>query len=147
MFCRKCGNQLPDNAQFCTRCGYSTNDNFNNNNAQNIPDKEKKFNEKLKGAKWFSILVSCVFGLVLALSLEQKNYLLAILSLVFIVSFTLFYNLSKKKLIAGPIIGIVLGSLYIVSFIRKINIISLALGIVVIWDSTSMLKYLKDNIN
>ena len=104
---------------------------------------EEEFNKKLKGTKWFSILVSCLFGLSLVLGLVQQKYFLAMLCLVFIVSFILFYNLTKKKLVAGPIIGIVLGSLYIVSFIWTRNIISVILGIAVIWDSILMLKYLK----
>lgn len=105
---------------------------------------EEEFNKKLKGTKWFSILVSSVFALGLVLFWVQQKYLLAILCLTFIVSFILFYNLTKKKIIAGPIIGIVLGSLYIVNFILTRNIISVVLGIVVILDSISMLKYLKN---
>ena len=105
---------------------------------------EEEFNKKLKGTKWFSILVSCVFSLGLVLFLIQQKYFLAILCLTFIACFILFYNLTKKKLIAGPIIGIVLGSLYIISFIWTRNIISVGLGIVVISDSTSMLKYIKN---
>ena len=51
----------------------------------------------------------------------------------------MFYSFTKKKKIAGPIIGIILGCLYIL----QLNILTIVVGIFVLGDSIAMLKYIK----
>ena len=106
---------------------------------------EDEFNKKLKGTKWFWTLVSCVFSFVLIIFIIQQKLLLAMLCLAFIICFILFYSFTKRKIIAGPIIGIALGCLYLISFMWTRSILSIALGIVVVLDSVSMFKFLKNS--
>lgn len=102
---------------------------------------EEEYEKKVKGAKTFCIIIGILFILSLVINLSQQNYINAVLSIGFLVLLCLFYFLIKKKKIAGPIIGIVLASLYIL----QLNILSIIIGIFVLVDSIAMLKYIKEN--
>lgn len=101
---------------------------------------EEEYEKKVKGTKTFCIIIGIVFALGIFINISQQNYINAALSLVFLILLYLFYSFTKKKKIAGPVIGIILGTLYILQF----NIISIAIGISIIIDCTSIFKYIKD---
>lgn len=100
---------------------------------------EEEYEKKVKGTKTFCIIIGIFFVLSLVINLSQQNYINAALSIGFLVLLYLFYSLTKKKKIAGPIIGIVLGALYIL----QLNILTIIIGIFVLVDSIAMLKYIK----
>ena len=100
---------------------------------------DEEYNKKVKATKTFCIILGILFALGLFLNLSQHNYANALISSGVIVLLYFFYSLTKKKNIAGPIIGIILGALYILSF----KIISIIIGILVLVDSIAMLKYIK----
>lgn len=141
MYCSKCGQYNENGSQFCRTCGNSL---INNSQTQNIVNNDvvsdEEFEKKLRGTKWFSITLSVINSITLLAGIYLKNWYIVFLELVIITVLILFYVLTKKRMIAGPIIGIVLGILYIMSF----NIISIALGIVVILDSIVMYKYISN---
>ena len=72
-------------------------------------------------------------------NISQQNYTNVVLALGFLILLYLFYSFTKKKKIAGPIIGIILGCLYIL----QLNILTIVVGIFVLGDSIAMLKYIK----
>ena len=100
---------------------------------------EEEYNKKVKGTKTFCIIIGILFVLGIFINISQQNYFNAILSLGFVILLYLFYTFSKNKKIAGPIIGIILGIMYILS----LNAISIVIGILVLVDSISMFKYIK----
>ena len=99
---------------------------------------EEEYNKKVKGTKTFCIIIGILFVLGIFINISQQNYFNAILSLGFVILLYLFYTFSKNKKIAGPIIGIILGIMYILS----LNAISIVIGILVLVDSISMFKYI-----
>lgn len=101
---------------------------------------EEDFQQKLKGTRNFCIFVCVIFIIGLVAFIITGNIIRAILSLIFITLLSLFYFLTKKKLIAGPIIGIILGALYILQF----NLIGIVLGIIIIIDCSAMIKYISN---
>lgn len=100
---------------------------------------EEEYEKKVRGTKTFCIIIGILFTITFLVGISQQNITATIMSLGFIVLLYLFYSLSKKKKIAGPIIGIVLGSMYIL----QLNILTIIIGIFVLVDSISMLKYIK----
>ncbi len=101
---------------------------------------EEEYGKKVKGTKTFCIIIGIVFVLGVFINISQQNYINAVLSLGFLILLYLFYAFTKKKKIAGPIIGIILGCLYI----SQLNIFSIVIGIFVLADSIAMLKYIKE---
>lgn len=101
---------------------------------------EEEYEKKVKGTKTFCIIIGILFVLGIFINISQQNYISAVLSLGFLILLYLFYSFTKKKKIAGPIIGIILGCLYIL----QLNILSIVIGIFVLVDSIAMLKYLKE---
>ena len=99
---------------------------------------EEEFQKKLKGTKVFCIIIGILFTILLIVSIVAKSYFSMAISLVCIVLLFLFYSLTKKKKIAGPIIGIIIGSVYILQF----NILTIVIGILVIIDCASLIKYI-----
>lgn len=102
---------------------------------------KEEFDKKVKWTKIFCIIIGILFAVTLVLGIVQKQILSSILSLEFIIILYLFYSLTKKGKIAGPIIGIGLGILYIL----ELNILTIIIGIFIIIDSISMLRYIKQN--
>lgn len=100
---------------------------------------EEEYEKKVKGTKTFCIIIGILFAVAFLGGIAQQNITATIMSLGFIILLYLFYTLTKKKKIAGPIIGIVLGSMYIL----QLNILTIIIGIFVLVDSISMLKYIK----
>ena len=47
MYCQKCGNEIPDNAEFCQHCGSS----------QSVEKSKEKMKEKTKPNKWVIVIV------------------------------------------------------------------------------------------
>ena len=70
---------------------------------------EEEYEKKVKGTKTFCIIIGILFAIVFFMSVSQKNITTSILSVGFIILLVLFYLLTKKRKIAGPIIGIILG--------------------------------------
>lgn len=67
MFCEKCGNKLPDTADFCTNCGTSTRKNINKN--ERIPDTEIMLRVKPTFDFGYMVLPSLIIYIVLILIL------------------------------------------------------------------------------
>ncbi len=68
---------------------------------------EEEYEKKVKGTKTFCIIIGILFAIVFFMSVSQKNITTSILSVGFIILLVLFYLLTKKRKIAGPIIGII----------------------------------------
>lgn len=100
---------------------------------------EEEYEKKVKGTKTFCIIIGILFAIGIFINISQQNYINTVLSLGFLILLYLFYSFTKKKKIAGPIIGIILGCLYIL----QLNILSIVVGIFVLVDSIAMLKYIK----
>lgn len=100
---------------------------------------EEEYEKKVKGTKTFCIIIGILFVLGIFINISQQNYINAVLSVGFLVLLYLFYSFTKKKKMAGPIIGIILGCLYIL----QLNILTIIIGIFVLVDSIAMLKYIK----
>lgn len=101
---------------------------------------DEEYEKKVRSTKIFCIIIGILFILSIFLNLSQSNYINTILSLGFLILLYLFYTFTKKKKIAGPIIGIVLGILYIL----QLNILGIIIGIFILVDCIPMLKYLKN---
>ena len=104
---------------------------------------EEKYEKKVKYTKIFCIILGTLFATGFFINLPQKAYHKVFTSLILIVLLSAMYFLIKKKNIAGPILGIILGIGYIFYAIYGSNIFSLIIGIFVIIDSVTMLKYIK----
>ncbi len=102
---------------------------------------EEEYEKKVKGTKTFCIIIGIIFAISFVINLLNQNYINVLVSAVFLVLLYLFYSFTKNKKIAGPIIGIVLGILYIL----QLSILSIIIGICVLLDSVAMLKYIKSN--
>ena len=94
---------------------------------------EEEYEKKVRGTKTFCIIIGVLF--VLGIFVNTN----VVLALGFLILLYLFYSFTKKKKIAGPIIGIILGCLYIL----QLNILTIVVGIFVLGDSIAMLKYIK----
>lgn len=101
---------------------------------------EEEFNKKVQGTKTFCLAIGIIGVLVCLAAIYLKNYIGAVAALVSLTLLYLFYSFTKKKKIAGPIIGIALGVLYILQF----NIITIIMGIFILIDCTAMLKYIRE---
>ena len=102
---------------------------------------ETKYYKELK--LWGILLIivqSISLFAIIFMDMELKGYSIfgALLAITLII---LFWVLSYKKIIAGPILGIILGALYIISR----DIISLLIGIGLIIDCSRFIKYIKSN--
>lgn len=102
--------------------------------------KDEEYEKKLKGTKTFCIIIGILFALGIFISVSQQNYINAVLSLAFLILLYLFYSFTKKKKIIGPVIGIILGILYIL----ELNILTIVMGIFILIDCISMLKYIRE---
>lgn len=100
---------------------------------------EEEYEKKVRGTKTFCIIIGVLFVLGIFVNISQQNYTNVVLALGFLILLYLFYSFTKKKKIAGPIIGIILGCLYIL----QLNILTIIVGIFVLGDSIAMLKYIK----
>lgn len=100
---------------------------------------EEEYEKKVRGTKTFCIIIGVLFVLGIFVNISQQNYTNVVLALGFLILLYLFYSFTKKKKIAGPIIGIILGCLYIL----QLNILTIFVGIFVLGDSIAMLKYIK----
>ena len=100
---------------------------------------EEEYEKKVRGTNTFCIIIGVLFVLGIFVNISQQNYTNVVLALGFLILLYLFYSFTKKKKIAGPIIGIILGCLYIL----QLNILTIVVGIFVLGDSIAMLKYIK----
>ncbi len=101
---------------------------------------EEEYEKKVKGTKIFCSILACLFSIVLLNSIAKQNILQAGLCIGFIVLLYLFYHFTKRRKIAGPIIGIILGILYIL----RLNIIGILIGVFILVDCIPMLKYVRE---
>lgn len=64
-FCQRCGNELPDDAQFCTKCGYNFSD--NNNMVYTVPQGSSPLPVKKKGGclKGLLIILGVLIGFII----------------------------------------------------------------------------------
>lgn len=101
---------------------------------------EEEYEKKVKGTKTFCIIIGILFLIGLFNSISQGNIIASVMSLGFIILLYLFYSFTKKKKIAGPVIGIVLGTLYIL----QLNILTIAIGAFILVDCFAILKYIRE---
>ena len=102
---------------------------------------EEEFLKKVKWTGIFCLVVGILMALATILYFVVGNIFTSIYSIICIILLALFYALTKSRKIAGPIIGIIVGALYILSF----NIISIVIGIFIIIDCASMISYINAN--
>lgn len=100
---------------------------------------DEEYEKKVKGTKTFCIIIGILFSITLLVALAQRKIIVIIMSLAYIILLYLFYSLTKKKKIAGPIIGIILGCMYIL----ELKILAIIIGIFILIDCIAMLKYIK----
>lgn len=93
---------------------------------------EYEYDEKVKQIKVFCIIIAIITVITGILG----NILSAIIDLVVLYC---FYTFSKKRSIAGPIIGIVLAVLYI----SQMKLIPIIMGIVILIACIPMVKYIQ----
>lgn len=101
---------------------------------------EEEFEKKVKDTKIFCIIIGILFVIGIFSGISQQNIATTVMSIGFIILLYLFYSLSKKKKMIGPIIGILLGTLYIL----RLNILTIIMGICILVDCISMIKYIKE---
>ncbi len=101
---------------------------------------EEEYEKKVKGTKTFCIIIGILFLISLLNGISQGNIIASVISLGFIILLYLFYSFTKKKKIAGPIIGIILGILYIL----QLNVLAIAIGVFILVDCFAILKYIKE---
>lgn len=87
------------------------------------------FERKIKWTGVFCVIIGVI-------SFLFSNVIAATIT---IIALCLFYALSKERNIAGPIIGICIGVIYVLSF----NILSIIIGLFVILDCVAMIKYIQ----
>lgn len=104
---------------------------------------KEEYMKKVKWTKIFCIIIGVLFILGFFIGISEQNYINAVLSLGFIILLYSFYYFVKKGKIAGPIIGIILGALYIL----ELDIFTIIVGAFIIIDSISMIKFIKDGSN
>ena len=63
-----------------------------------------------------------------------------IMAIIYVGALYVFYRLTKKRSIAGPIIGIVLGVLYVANF----KLLSIIIGVLLILACAAMYKFILD---
>ena len=90
----------------------------------------EEYEKVLKWIKIFCIVVGiCAF--------ITSNIIQAI---IYVIALYLFYTLTKKRNVIGPIIGIVLGVLYI----GNLKLISIIIGVLLILACGAMYKFILD---
>lgn len=102
---------------------------------------EQEFSKKLKWTKIFCVVIGITMILSLGIAITSGNIMNIFKALAILIMLYLFYSLTKKENIAGPILGIILGILYIL----QSTIFSIIIGAFIITDCISMLKYIKRN--
>lgn len=102
---------------------------------------QEEFRKKLKWTKNFCIVIGVINALGLFMTISASNVTSAILEIVILVFLYLFYTLTAEGKIAGPILGIILATLYILQF----SIVGIILGICILVDCIAMLKYIKES--
>lgn len=101
---------------------------------------EEEYEKKVKGTKIFCIIIGILFLIGFFNGILQGNIISSVMSLGFIVLLYLFYIFTKKKKIAGPVIGIILGILYIL----QLNVLTIAIGVFILVDCFAILKYIRE---
>ena len=102
---------------------------------------EQKFEKTLKDAKSFSILVLVLALIMLGIKLYSNVFngfglIIAILQIVLLIVSIVGYN---KKMIYGPVCGIVVSILMIISA----GIVDIILGIAYLIECVNLIKYMK----
>ena len=67
MYCKNCGQQIPDDAQFCSSCGYSTGSRPNNNEQNTQPQQTTNTNTQNKEHNEPKTALGVIFSLFLGL--------------------------------------------------------------------------------
>ena len=88
----------------------------------------------------FCCILAILFSIGLVINFSTGNIVKIIISIIFLILLYLFYTFTKQRKIAGPIIGIILGIIYIL----ELNIIGIIIGILILVDCIPMIKYLKE---
>lgn len=99
----------------------------------------EEFERKLKWTKIFCIAIGILMIVSFIAGILSENIVGALKALVIAIMLYLFYFLSKKENIIGPVIGIILSIMYIL----QLSIVGIIIGIGILTDSISMLKYIK----
>ena len=107
--------------------------------------KEEEFQKKVKGTKLFCTVIGILMLISVFANFANGNIKNAIFALIMVIWLILFYILTKKKNIVGPILGIILALLYFIQFFIQFNIISVILGICILVDCIAMIKYIKQS--
>lgn len=84
MYCRNCGNELPENSAYCNKCGTKQDTTTNTNTQSN--DQKLKAYKKLKKCTCLECGYSSLMGIVRHKNSFEKRFLISLIP-VFIVSF------------------------------------------------------------
>lgn len=99
----------------------------------------EEYEKRVKGTKLFCCILAVLFSIGVVINFTTGYMVKMVISIGFLVLLYLFYTFTKQRKIAGPIIGIILGILYIL----ELNIVGIVIGILVLADCIPMLKYVK----
>ena len=129
MFCRKCGNELADDAKFCSKCGQIIEGTVENQNEVVLDDRQQKQKEGLSG----QILKYGILSLVFA-----STFIVAFLGIVFATKaknaaeyFEHKYNSLDVRARVGKILsipGLILSIVMTVIFVLYLLIFVIALS-------------------
>lgn len=101
---------------------------------------EEEFQKKLKWTKIFCVVIGILMVISFIAGISSGNILGALMPLGVAIMLYLFYSLSKKENILGPVIGIILAIMYIL----QLSIVGIFIGICILIDCISMLKYINE---
>lgn len=103
---------------------------------------EQKFEKTLKDAKWFSIIILVLVLIMFFINLSSGTLKgLAIVTTILQIALLLGTIVGcNNRMIYGPVCGVVVAILMIISF----SLIDIILGILYLIECTNLIKYMKN---
>lgn len=103
---------------------------------------EQKFEKTLKDAKWFGVLL-LIFNLIILFANISNGTFTGLAIIIKCLQIVLFLGIiigCSKRMMYGPICGVIVSILMILSF----SIIDIILGIIYLIECINLIKYMKN---
>jgi len=100
---------------------------------------EQKFEKTLKDAKWFSIILLVLSVIIFVLSYKTMNTISIISSIIQLALLLGAAMGCSKRMMYGPVCGVVVAILMIIS----LSILDIILGILFLIECINLIKYMK----